>query len=197
VGEDMDIKLELLETITEKFSEALKVGGGGYGNVYRGVYDGQEVAVKKLHPLHGLDDKEFDNEFRNLREIRHPNVVRLLGYCYESRHKFVKHNGDLVRAQEIERALCFEYMQGGSLDKHISDESCDLDWPTCYKIIKGICEGLNHLHTAQERPIYHLDLKPANILLDKDMTAKIGDLGLSKLVASSETHKTEVLKGTQ
>ena len=84
------------------------------------MYDGQEVAVKKLHPLHGLDDKEFDNEFRNLREIRHPNVVRLLGYCYESRHKFVKHNGDLVRAQEIERALCFEYMQGGSLDKHIS-----------------------------------------------------------------------------
>ena len=79
----------------------------------------------------------------------------------------------------------------------IADESCDLDWPTCYKIIEGICEGLNHLHTAQERPIYHLDLKPANILLDKDMTAKIGDLGLSKLVASSETHKTEVLKGTQ
>ena len=84
------------------------------------MFDGQEVAVKKLHPRHGLDDKEFDNEFRNLREIRHPNVVRLLGYCYESRHKFVKHNGDLVRAQEIERALCFEYMQGGSLDKHIS-----------------------------------------------------------------------------
>ena len=56
---------------------------------------------------------------------------------------------------------------------------------------------MNHLHTAQERPIYHLDLKPANILLDKDMTAKIGDLGLSKLVASTLTHRTEVLKGTQ
>jgi len=77
------------------------------------------------------------------------------------------------------------------------DDACRLDWDTCYKIIKGICEGLDYLHNGPDGPIYHLDLKPANILLDKDMTAKIGDLGLSKLVASSETHKTEVLKGTQ
>jgi len=77
------------------------------------------------------------------------------------------------------------------------DESCDLDWPTSYKIIRGVCEGLNHLHTAKVKPIYHLDLKPANILLDKNMTAKIGDLGLSRLVASTETHRTEVVKGTQ
>jgi interleukin-1 receptor-associated kinase 1 len=84
------------------------------------VYNGEEVAVKKLYQLHGLDDKVFDNEFRNLRNIHHENVVRLLGYCYELRYKFVKYNGNLVRAQEMERALCFEYMQGGSLDKHIS-----------------------------------------------------------------------------
>jgi serine/threonine protein kinase len=79
----------------------------------------------------------------------------------------------------------------------IADKSCDLDWPTCYTIIKGICEGLNHLHSAHGGPIFHLDLKPANILLDKNMTAKIGDLGLSRLVTSSQTHKTEIHKGTQ
>ncbi|VAH40217.1 hypothetical protein VPH35_025655 [Triticum aestivum] len=107
------------------------------------------------------------------------------------------HKGDLVFAKIMERVLCFEYMHGGSLDKHITDESCKLDWPICYKIIRGTCEGLHHLHTAQEKPIFHLDIKPANILLDKSMTPKIADLGLSKLVSSTLTHKTEIAKGTQ
>jgi len=80
---------------------------------------------------------------------------------------------------------------------NFADDSCDLDWPTCYQIIKGTCEGINHLHTAYEKPILHMDLKPANILLDKNKKAKIADLGLSKLVASTKTYKTEILKGTQ
>jgi len=84
------------------------------------VYNGEVIAVKKLHPLQGLDDKSFEREFRNLRGIDHENVVRLLGYCYALKMKFVTHNGELVRAKEMERVLCFEYMQGGSLDKHIS-----------------------------------------------------------------------------
>ena len=79
----------------------------------------------------------------------------------------------------------------------LADESCDLDWPTCYQIIKGTCEGINHLHSAYEKPIFHLDLKPDNILLDNNKMAKIADLGLSKLVASTQTHKTETVKGTQ
>jgi len=180
--------------------------------------------MKKLHQLQGLDDKAFHSEFRNLIKVHHQNVVRLIGYCYESRYKYLDHNGDKIFAKEMERILCFEYMEGGSLDKHISgillstgafsmlkhhsvalyvlfffiaDESCDLDWPTCYEIIKGTCEGLNHLHNAQDRPIFHLDLKPANILLDKNKVAKIADLGLSRLVASTETHKTKTRDGTQ
>jgi serine/threonine protein kinase len=79
----------------------------------------------------------------------------------------------------------------------IADESCGIDWPTCYKIIRGTSEGLNHLHSAPENPIFHLDLKPANILLDKSMVPKIADLGLSRVFASSKTHKTEILNGTQ
>lgn len=78
-----------------------------------------------------------------------------------------------------------------------ADDSCDLDWSTCYQIIKGTCEGINHLHNAYEKPIFHLDLKPANILLDNNKKAKIADLGLSKLVASTQTYKTEIVKGTQ
>ncbi|CAO2145351.1 unnamed protein product [Urochloa humidicola] len=198
-GNDMVDKLKLLRNITNNFSEAQKVGSGGYGVVYRALYNGEEIAVKKFH-LDGerLDDKEFDNEVRNLREIQHQNIVRLLGYCYVTEHIYVDRNdGVPVRAEHIERLLCFEYMQGGSLEKHISDESCDLDWRTSFKIIRGICEGLNHLHTAKGKPIYHLDLTPANILLDKNKIAKIGDLGLSKLVASTKTHITKVVKGTR
>ncbi|CAL5004701.1 unnamed protein product [Urochloa decumbens] len=198
-GNDMVDKLKLLRNITNNFSEAQNVGSGAYGVVYRALYNGKEIAVKKFHQdVERLNDKEFDNEVLNLREIQHQNIVRLLGYCYVTHHMYVdKSDGVTVRAEHIERLLCFEYMQGGSLEKHISDESCDLDWRTSFKIIRGICEGLNHLHTTKGKPIYHLDLKPANILLDKNKTAKIGDLGLSKLVASTKTHRTGgVPKGT-
>ncbi|XP_044329753.1 cysteine-rich receptor-like protein kinase 26 isoform X2 [Triticum aestivum] len=128
--------------------------------------------------------------------VRHKNIVRLIGYCYETWHKYVEHKGKLVFAKAMERVLCFEYMQGGSLDKHIQDESCGLEWPTCYKIIKGTCDGLNHLHSSQEKPIFHLDLKPGNILLDKSMTPKIADLGFSRLVGSTKTRQTEMRDGT-
>lgn len=77
--------------------------------------------MKKLHPLQGLDDNAFDNKFHNILGIHHPNVVRLIGYCNESRNKYVEHNGEPADfADEMERALCLEYVQGGSLEKHIS-----------------------------------------------------------------------------
>ncbi|KAJ1269960.1 hypothetical protein BS78_06G018400 [Paspalum vaginatum] len=195
-GENMYIKFQTLEAITNNFAGDREVGRGGYGVVYRAVYEGQQIAVKKLHQLLGLDDSAFDNEFRNLFRIDHPNIVRFIGYCHESQRKFIPHNGKLITATEMERVLCFEYVEGGSLEKHISGKSCDLDWPTCYGIIKGVCVGLNHLHSARGKPIYHLDLKPANILLDKKFTAKIGDLGLSRLVSSTLTRKTEACRGT-
>jgi serine/threonine protein kinase len=65
------------------------------------------------------------------------------------------------------------------------DELRGLEWNTRYKIIKGICEGLHHLH--KEKHIYHMDLKPANILLDNHMMPKITDFGLSRLDEKSQT----------
>ncbi|OEL36783.1 Cysteine-rich receptor-like protein kinase 29, partial [Dichanthelium oligosanthes] len=194
-----DLTFHFLERITKKFSKDNIVGYGGYGVVYKGVLDnGEEIAVKKLYNNHpGIEeDVQFKNECTNLMKLQHPNIVRLVGYCYEIAHKFVECNGEHVSAGVEEKALCFEYLQGGNLEQHLSDESCGLDWHTRYKIIKGICEGLHYLHNGSRDPIYHLDLKPANILLDKNFVPKIGDFGLSRLIDSTQTFTAERVKGT-
>lgn len=198
LSEVTNITLQLIKRITDDFSKEKKIGSGSYGEVYKGVLNGEEVAVKKLFLVPGLEHEAFENEFNNLMKVKHKNVIRLIGYCYEVAHKHTEHNGKLVFAQVIDRALCFEYMQGGSLLKHISDKSCIHDWPTTYKIIKGTCEGIHYLHKGrgEKNYIYHLDLKPDNILLDEDMVPKIGDFGLSRLFGDSKTHTQSAMKGT-
>lgn len=192
-----EFTLEFLQQITDNFSDKHIIGSGGYGTVYKGVLEnGEEIALKKLHSMPGLDDMQFRNEFNNLVRAQHRNITRLVGYCYNIGHERVKFEGEYVFALVEKRVLCFEYLQGGSLDKYISDESCGLDWQTRFKIINGVCEGLNYLHNGCADPIYHLDLKPANILLDKNMVPKIGDFGLSRLFPSGQTYITSKVIGT-
>ena len=76
--------------------------------------------MKRLNHLIGLDDKEFKNEFSNLRKVQHENVVKLVGFCYESKSHFFEKGGKEFWAPFTERILCFEFMQGGTLDKHIA-----------------------------------------------------------------------------
>uniref|UniRef100_A0A0E0MDT3 Protein kinase domain-containing protein n=2 Tax=Oryza punctata TaxID=4537 RepID=A0A0E0MDT3_ORYPU len=193
-----DITFRLLEEITDGFSEERKLGQGAYGTVYKGEFrDGKEIAVKMLHnDTLGFDDKQFENEFQNLMRLEHPNIVRLVAYCYETQHKYAEYKGRIVFAAIIHRALCFEYLTGGSLENHLSDEFHGLDWPTRFKIIKGTCEGLKYLHEGLKPPIYHLDLKPDNILLDKNMVPKLADFGLSKLFTEEKTRVTQTPIGT-
>jgi pyruvate dehydrogenase phosphatase len=68
----------------------------------------------------GLDDTHFRNEFNHLMRVQHPNIMRLVGYCYNLGHQRFKHGGDYIFALVQERVLCIEYLPGGSLDKHIS-----------------------------------------------------------------------------
>jgi interleukin-1 receptor-associated kinase 1/coatomer subunit beta' len=82
--------------------------------------NGEKIAVKMLYDMPGLEKEEFQNEFSNLARLQHPNIVRLVGYCHEVQNKCVEHNGRLVFAERIRKALCFEYMHYGSLDKHLS-----------------------------------------------------------------------------
>ncbi|KAL6660582.1 hypothetical protein ACP70R_001617 [Stipagrostis hirtigluma subsp. patula] len=191
-----DLSLRLIEDITKYFSDEQKIGSGQYGEVYKGVYNGREIAVKKLYQMPGLDDVAIQNEFHNLMKVQHKNIIQLIGYCYQTQqNKHMEHKGGTVSSQ-VERVLCFEYLEGGCLERQIYDESCGPDWQTRFKLIKGTCEGLNFLHNGHKDPIYHLNLKPANVLLDMNMVPKIADFGLLRLFDSETNPKTETTIGT-
>ncbi|CAM0958980.1 unnamed protein product [Alopecurus aequalis] len=185
VDDPTNLSLALLQRITGNFSEERKIGRGGFGEVYKGVLGEKIVAVKRIHINENtVDDKLFRREFDSLWNINHRNVVRFLGFCSNTYQKKIEEAGskDVNLANIKERLLCFEYISNGSLDKHITDELRGLEWETRYEIITGICKGLRSLH--EEKNIIHMDLKPANILLDfqdeKYVVPKITDFGLSR-----------------
>ncbi|KAM0826995.1 hypothetical protein ACQ4PT_068486 [Festuca glaucescens] len=195
--EPSNLPYKLLKQITNDFDKERILGSGSFGTVYKGVHENHgEIAVKVLHKITGVDDKEFHKEFDNLRGLKHPNVVELVGFCNESEEELVLFEGKQVTAERLRLALCFEYVQNGSLKKLISDENTGFTWQTRYRIIKGICEGLKYLREGLESPIMHFDLKPDNILLDKSMVPKIADFGLAKLFGEENTRKTMSPAGT-
>ena len=192
------LTMGLLEKITDNFSEERVLGQGGYGKVYLGVHDnGQKIAVKLLYNnMQTIDDKQFKHEFENLIVLKHQNIVRLVGYCYETQRQHMEFEGRHVFGEITYKALCFEYMPRGSLQKHLFDDYKGLDWQTRYKIIKGTCQGLKYLHEGFKDPFYHLDLKPDNILLDENMAPKLADFGLSKFYGDEQTRVTQSPIGT-
>uniref|UniRef100_A0ACD5W617 Uncharacterized protein n=1 Tax=Avena sativa TaxID=4498 RepID=A0ACD5W617_AVESA len=193
------LTIQELDEITDNLSAERLIGHGAYGKVYRGVLDDEDIAVKVLHNnMSETKDEKFQHEFDNLMMLNHPNIVRLVGYCFETQRQHMDFNGRPVFAETTCRALCFEYMHKGSLKGKLYDESHGPNWKTRYRIIKGACEGLKYLHEGKglREPIYHLDLKPDNILLDEIMTPKLADFGLSKLCGSEQTRVTQYALGT-
>ncbi|KAM0889953.1 hypothetical protein ACQ4PT_027356 [Festuca glaucescens] len=190
------MKLQYLKEITNNFSDDLILGRGGFGVVYKGIQqNGETVAIKKfLQPMPNFL-KQFKNEVDLLVRLKHPNIVRLIGYCYETQNVHTNYNGKFISAELTQSLLCLEYAPKGSLDKYISDESRGLDWRTRYTIIEGICHGLQYLH-EQIKPIIHLDLKPGNILLADNMVPKVTDFGLSRLFDQQQTMTTLITNGT-
>uniref|UniRef100_A0A453DUU8 Protein kinase domain-containing protein n=1 Tax=Aegilops tauschii subsp. strangulata TaxID=200361 RepID=A0A453DUU8_AEGTS len=163
------------------YSEIMKItsshndqlGKGGYGVVFKGrLHDGRLVAVKFLHDCKGNGD-EFVNEVMSIGRTSHVNVVSLFGFCLEG----------------SKRALIYEYMPNGSLDKYIYSEKPKeiLGWERLYAIAIGIARGLEYLHHSCNTRIVHFDIKPQNILLDKDFSPKIADFGLAKLCHTKES----------
>ncbi|OQU83226.1 hypothetical protein SORBI_3005G093101 [Sorghum bicolor] len=188
---------ELIKSITNNFSQDQKLGCGSFGQVFKGVLeDGEEVAVKMVRFMGNINDQHFENEFDILKRLKHRNIVRLVGFCDEAEDVLVKYQGQIVVCQRIHRALCLEYMPNGSLGKLLSGENLGKNWRIRYKIIKGICKGLEYLQEGLEFPIFHFDLKPDNILLNEKMVPKISDFGSSRLIDEENTKKTLTPQGT-
>ncbi|KAH7662218.1 Non-specific serine/threonine protein kinase protein [Dioscorea alata] len=177
--------LGTLRDATENFTDANKLGEGGFGPVYKGeLKDGQEIAVKRFFgtsAARGL--VELKNEVAFLAKLQHKNLVKLFGCCLE----------------EEEKLLVYEYLPNTSLDRYLFDPvRCEqLDWITRFKIIEGTSRGLVYLHEDSRLKIIHRDLKASNILLDKDMNPKISDFGIAKLFGMDETQgSTSRIAGT-
>ncbi|GMN48027.1 hypothetical protein TIFTF001_017195 [Ficus carica] len=175
--EGIDVPFFNFESIvaaTDDFSDANKLGQGGYGPVYKGILSGgQEIAVKRLSSVSGQGLQEFKNEVVLIAKLQHRNLVRLRGYCIKGEEKI----------------LLYEYMPNKSLDSFIFDDtqSMLLDWEMRFNIILGIARGLLYLHQDSRLRIIHRDLKTSNILLDRDMEPKISDFGLARIVNGKQT----------
>ncbi|KAK9051881.1 hypothetical protein SSX86_028509 [Deinandra increscens subsp. villosa] len=178
-----------LKTATRNFRSDTVLGEGGFGKVYKGWLEDKSttrsslIAVKKLNSesMQGL--QEWQAEVNFLGRLSHPNLVKLLGYCYEG----------------IELLLVYEFMQKGSLENHLFGRGSTvqpLPWDIRLKVSIGAARGLAFLHTSDKQIIYR-DFKASNILLDGSYNAKISDFGLAKVGPSaSQSHITTRVMGT-
>ncbi|CAN6237153.1 unnamed protein product [Urochloa humidicola] len=154
---------------TEHFSDELKIGEGGYGPVYKATLDDTLVAIKILYSNVTQGLKQFQQEVELLNNIRHPNMVHLVGACPEY------------------GCLVYEYMPNGSLEDRLFCRSGTppLPWRLRFKIAVEIASGLLYLHKMKPEAFVHRDLKPGNILLDAGFVSKIGDVGLARIIPRS------------
>ncbi|PPD67125.1 hypothetical protein GOBAR_DD35997 [Gossypium barbadense] len=169
-----------LRSATSDFHPSNRIGAGGFGVVYRGVLrDGTQVAIKKLSAESKQGSNEFLTEIDMISNIRHTNLVELIGCCVDDSHW----------------ALVYEYLENNSLassrSKHIA-----LDWPTRAPICLGTASAVAFLHYEAVPHIVHRDIKASNILLDGNFHPKIGDFGLAKLFPDNVTHVSTRVAGT-
>ncbi|KAM3385060.1 hypothetical protein ACQJBY_009172 [Aegilops geniculata] len=168
--------LETLAAATGGFSEANKLGEGGFGLVYKGsLPGGEEVAVKRLSRSSGQGCQEFKNEVTLISELQHRNLVKILGCCIHGHEKM----------------LVYEYMPNKSLDAFLFDPARRglLDWKTRLHIIEGIARGLLYLHRDSRLRVVHRDLKASNILLDHEMNPKISDFGMARIFGGDKNQE--------
>ncbi|XP_078153433.1 uncharacterized protein LOC144548598 isoform X2 [Carex rostrata] len=174
-----------LQDATNNFHESLKLGEGGFGIVYKGNLRKYKTVAIKILKEGSSRAREFNQEVETLSKVRHPNLVKLIGACAET------------------RALIYEYLPNGSLEDRLrcKNNTLPLPWQARVRIAFEICSALSFLHCSEPHGIVHGDLKPDNILLDGNNTSKICDFGLCRELnwtasASVPYHWTDCPKGT-
>ncbi|XWS63688.1 hypothetical protein CRYUN_Cryun06bG0123000 [Craigia yunnanensis] len=174
-----------LRAATDHFNSKNILGRGGFGIVYKGcLNDGTLVAVKRLKDYNIAGGEiQFQTEVETISLAVHRNLLRLSGFC----------------TTENERLLVYPYMPNGSVASRLRDHIHDrpaLDWAMRKRIALGTARGLVYLHEQCDPKIIHRDVKAANILLDEDFEAVVGDFGLAKLLDHRDSHVTTAVRGT-
>jgi len=150
-----------------------EIGHGSFGQVFKGLWRGTEVAIKRL-PVDSVRDSgtlaEFMKEALIMRQLRHPNVLQVLGACLDP------------------PCIVMEFMPRGNLFQLIHDLSAPLTLVTIRKIALDVCRGMAYLH-GRDPPLIHRDLKPHNLLVDDNWRVKVCDFGLSKFI-EAKRHMT-------
>ncbi|KAJ0988588.1 hypothetical protein J5N97_006944 [Dioscorea zingiberensis] len=185
LGQLKRFSLRELQVATDTFSNKNILGRGGFGKVYKGrLADGSLVAVKRLKEERTPGGElQFQTEVEMISMAVHRNLLRLRGFCMTS----------------TERLLVYPFMSNGSVASCLRERSPSqppLDWPTRRRIALGSARGLSYLHDHCDPKIIHRDVKAANILLDEEFEAVVGDFGLAKLMDYKDTHVTTAVRGT-
>ncbi|KAE8707154.1 hypothetical protein F3Y22_tig00110387pilonHSYRG00984 [Hibiscus syriacus] len=145
-----------------------KIASGSYGDLYRGTYYSQEVAIKVLKPERVTGEllREFSQEVFIMRKIRHKNVVQFIGAC--------------TRASNP--CIVTEFMARGSLYDYLHKHRGVFKLPSLLKVALDVSKGMNYLH---QNNIIHRDLKTANLLMDENQVVKVADFGVARVQAHS------------
>ncbi|PKA59550.1 Somatic embryogenesis receptor kinase 2 [Apostasia shenzhenica] len=185
LGQLKRFSLRELQVATDGFSNKNILGRGGFGKVYKGrLADGSLVAVKRLKEERTPGGElQFQTEVEMISMAVHRNLLRLRGFCMTP----------------TERLLVYPYMANGSVASCLRERppnQLPLDWMTRRRIALGSARGLSYLHDHCDPKIIHRDVKAANILLDEEYEAVVGDFGLAKLMDYKDTHVTTAVRGT-